>query len=109
MDSNTGENRPINKGQFVKGDKRINRKGRPKNFDMLRTLAIIIANEPMGEGDNRMTQVENIIRDWLKSHNFQKQKAALELAYGKVPESVNLNFDKPIIINWQEDDRTDNN
>lgn len=84
---------------FVKGDKRINRKGRPKNFDMLRTLTQAIASEAIDEEENgkRLTRVEKIVRDWLNSRNFQKQKAALELAYGKVPDALDITSQgKPI-------------
>ena len=34
---------PENLKPFVKGDKRINRNGRPKSFDALRRLAVFVA------------------------------------------------------------------
>ena len=81
-----------NKGKpFVPGDPRINRKGRPKTFNALRALAVQIATEainPANELD--MVKAEAIIRDWMSSTDFQKQKAALELAYGKVPDKTEI-------------------
>lgn len=85
--SNTGLNRRA--GQFVKGDKRINRKGRPRSFDALRALAQEIAKEDLvnAEGD-RITRVELILRDWAQSRNPILQKQFMEVAYGKVPDEI---------------------
>jgi hypothetical protein len=92
MDSNTGENRPPNKGQFIKGDPRINRKGRPKSFDALRELAQQIANEPIvsADGQTKMSRVEMVMRSWALSKNYQLQKAFIEIAYGKVPDNLDI-------------------
>jgi hypothetical protein len=97
-DSNTGENRPPNKGQFKTGDPRINRKGRPKSFDALRELAQQIANEPIisADGQTKMSRVEMVMRSWALSKNYQLQRAFIEIAYGKVPDngvSLNINLD----------------
>lgn len=77
---------------FVKGDPRASKGGKaPRKFNQLRHLAIQIATEaidPNGAVDT--TKVEAIIRDWMGSSDFQKQKAALELAYGKVPDKTEL-------------------
>ena len=82
---------PTGKGGFQERKHQINRKGRPKNFDSLRDLMIALTNEVVEEDDGtRRTRVEKIARDWLESRNFQKQKAALEVAFGKVPDEVNL-------------------
>lgn len=67
---------------FVKGDKRINRKGRPKSFDALRELAKQIANEPTDVG---YTRIELIMRSWSLSKDPRLQIAFMEYAYGKVP------------------------
>jgi len=76
---------------FYPGDPRINKKGRPKSFNALRALAVQIATEAVNPNKELdMTKVETIIRDWMSSPDFQKQKAALELAYGKVPDRTEL-------------------
>jgi len=51
--SNTGRNR----GHFTKGDPRINRNGRPKSFDGLRTLARQIALEFVAAAIRRWVDV----------------------------------------------------
>lgn len=71
---------------FVKGDKRINRKGRPKTFDALRALAQQIAHEETNiQG---VTVVEAILRQWAQSKNPQLQRQFIEVAYGKVPDVI---------------------
>ena len=91
MSSNTGEKR--GNGRFTKGDKRINRRGRPKNFDAFRTLALSIAAEAIDvktkDGVNvRMTRIEAILRQWCMSGNDKLQRAFVEIAYGKVPDTI---------------------
>ena len=73
-------------GTFTKGDKRINRKGRPKSFDGLRSLAQQIAHESSGN----MTRVELILRSWSLSKDPRLQMAFIEIAYGKVPQRTEL-------------------
>ena len=75
---------------FVPGDPRINRKGRPKSFNTLRALTKQIAIEAISDNELDMSRVEAIIRDWMGSPDFNKQKAALELAYGKVPDKTEI-------------------
>jgi hypothetical protein len=78
---------------FVSGDKRINRKGRPKSFDALSELAKEIAAEralkPNGEPvlyhGKPMTITEFVLRSWASSTDFRKQNAFMEIAFGKVP------------------------
>jgi len=85
-------NRP---GTFKKGDPRINRKGRPKNFDALRELALQIAHEEAIDAQTKkcavingkkVTVAEAILRKWASSGNHQLQKAFMEIAFGKVPD-----------------------
>lgn len=88
------KNRP---GTFKKGDPRINRKGRPKSFDALRELALQIGHEEAKKGDKcivingrKVTITEQILRQWATSRNPILQKAFIEIAYGKVPDRVEL-------------------
>ncbi len=87
---------------FVKGDVRINRKGRPKNFDALRSLAKMIANEKVQtkDGLTAMSRVELILRQWATSGIWQLQKQFMEVAYGKVKDEIELSGPdgKPIQI-----------
>ena len=71
---------------FVKGDKRINRKGRPKSFDAARALAQSIAHEEItnSKGDTD-TVTEAILRQWAASKDPRLQMYFFEVAYGKVP------------------------
>jgi len=100
---------------FVKGDKRINRRGRPKTFDAMRTLAISIANEiapdkngnpavvaiPALDGAGRehiLTVAESILRSWANSRKPELQKAFVEIAFGKVPQQVDVKGDAAITL-----------
>lgn len=105
---------------FVKGDPRCWRKGRPKSFDALRALAqevlaeasvtskdgdksrlILIRIPLMRDGkpvvdekgepvmiDHYATNAEMIVRQMMK--DGRRQAAILEIAYGKVPQAVEL-------------------
>ena len=86
-----------NKTSFTKNDPRINRNGRPKSFDALRTLAQQIAHETAKAGGSdvvidghKVTVTEAVLRQWFQSKDFQKQRAAMEIAFGKVPTPVDL-------------------
>lgn len=90
--SNTAPNSAPGK-PFVKGDPRINRKGRPKSFDALRELAQEIAHEVAQSGGqdliidgHKVTNAEAVLRKWLVSGNPQLQRAFMEIAFGKVPD-----------------------
>jgi hypothetical protein len=94
---------PSPENRFKKGDPRIWRKGRPKSFDAFRELSIAIANEEAkGKSEDgksgkcviinghKATIAEMVVRQWFMSGNFQKQLAAIQYAYGKVPDDINL-------------------
>lgn len=68
---------------FKKGDKRINRKGRPKDFAGVRQLAQTIAHEDISDG---MTVTEAILRKWAGSKDPRLQLQFMEVAFGKVPQ-----------------------
>lgn len=86
---------------FVKGDPRINRKGRPKTFDKLRSLAQMIAVEDGITTDEKvLSNVEVILRGMMKAD----PKLFLEIAYGKVPNPIELTGKNggAIIVNWDD-------
>lgn len=90
------------KGQFKKGDPRINRSGRPKSFDAFRELAREIAHEEARTRDNKplvidghiVTTAEAILRTWATSSNAVLQQAFIAYAFGKVPDTHILNGDE---------------
>ena len=81
------------KGQFTKGDKRINRDGRPANAASLSALARRIAHEPalkkdgspvIGQDGKPMTKIEVILSQWAQ--NPKQQADFVERGFGKVPQ-----------------------
>ena len=86
---------------FVKGDPRINRKGRPKSFDGLRSLAQEIAHEAAKQSKEQGGQpvvidghivsiTEAIMRSWAMSKDPRLQQKFIEVAYGQVPSVTRL-------------------
>lgn len=95
ISSNTAtnsKNKPRGK-PFAKGDTRINRHGRPKNHDELRALIQRVAGESM-ENKPEWTRIEVMIRQMLISHSPADRVQLLEHGFGKVPQDVNVNFQK---------------
>jgi hypothetical protein len=102
-----GPGKPENLKPFAKGpDPRRWTKGRPNSFDALSELTRAIAHEVATKKGGEKVEIdghlvtitEAVLRQWLQSGEFQKQKAALEIAYGKVPDRVDLGSspDKPL-------------
>ena len=90
-------------GTFQSGDPRINRKGRPKSFDGLRELAQLIGHEAVSVGDKKLTVTEAILRQWAQSKNPILQRAFIEIAFGKVPDKVDLSGNLRLVIDWDDD------
>ena len=93
------KSRRANLRPFTTGDVRINRHGRPKNFDAFRRLAQAIAHEPDPENPS-MTTVEAILRSWAMSKEPTLQKAFVEYAFGKVPDKLETTGleSKPVLV-----------
>lgn len=91
---------------FVAGDPRINRKGRPRSFDALRELAQQIAHEPtqIVVDGHKVTVAEAILRQWAQSKNPQLQRAFIEVAFGKVPDKLDVDLSGRIIVDWDAND-----
>lgn len=79
---------------FTKGDSRINRKGRPKitqTFRDMREVALKIAEETITtKTGDKMPVIEAILRQWATSKVPILQKGFVEIAYGKVPDQMEL-------------------
>jgi hypothetical protein len=50
-----------------------------------------------------------VLRQWFQSKDFQKQRAAMEIAFGKVPQALEVSGPRqgPIVVRWDETSDTD--
>jgi len=93
---NAGQNRKP--GTFVKGDARINRKGRPRTFDAVRKLAVKIAGEQADE--NEVSRVVLMLREMARSDNPSDRALFLAYAYGKPKEEVEQSGEVKVVIEY---------
>ena len=92
-------NNPTGKGGFQERRHQINRKGRPKSFDQLRILAQQLSHEIVKTPDGqRFTVTEAILRQWAQSKVPILQKQFIEIAFGKIPDNMELSQKGEIII-----------
>lgn len=96
-------------GKFIKGDPRINRKGRPKTFDQVRALFQSVAYETVQiEQDGQLrdmvidnhivTRVEAIAREWAASGDPKLQIAFMVWSFGKPPDEVKVKAEGRLTI-----------
>jgi len=85
---------------FSKGDKRINRLGRPASFDQLRKLAQSIAVEVVEtKAGEKITVVDAIMRTWAQSKDPRLVQAFIGYAYGKIPDVIQGDHEGgPVVI-----------
>jgi hypothetical protein len=98
ISSNTAEIQQKKKPRgkpFVRGDERINKKGKPKSFDQLRKLAVMVASELDESGESRAIE---ILRDWARSKDAKKQELFMHYAYGKPKDELDLNVKEPVTL-----------
>jgi hypothetical protein len=84
--------KPVIGRPFRTGDRRINRRGRPRNFDALRELCQKVCHEKVTLDDEVLTRLEVILRDWASSKDAQKQIALVQYGYGKPVDKIETNL-----------------
>ena len=101
----TAENskaKPVIGRPFRTGDRRVNRRGRPRNFDALRELCQKVCHEKITLDGEVMTRLEVILRDWSASKDVQKQIALVQYGYGKPVDKIETNGleNKTLILHY---------
>ena len=72
----------------------INRKGRPKDFDQLRSLVQELLGEKItvrkGGQSTKLTRLENLILEMIAAKQAAEHTTVLQYGFGKVPDTVDI-------------------
>jgi hypothetical protein len=95
MSTGRGKIKPEDGVPFVAGDKRINRKGRPRKLPNLDKLLIVVLGENVN-GEQALKSILIALRKKATSGDVRATELLLDRAYGKLKQStdVSLDFDK---------------
>jgi hypothetical protein len=78
------------KGKDAEIDTRINRLGRPKNFDMVRQLAQEIAGEELDPKNPAVTRIVAMLRLMTSSNNHADRELFLAYAVGRPKDVIDI-------------------
>jgi hypothetical protein len=90
---NNGNLKPFTKGKDI----RRNTKGRPKDFDAVRALALKILKEKVSDTDG-MAKVEKILRDLYTD----APEKLLMYGFGKIPDQVITDGITHIFVSYEK-------
>ena len=85
---------------FTKADPRINRAGRPRDFDAVRDLVQEFLAEPVTKNRTRLRR----LFERMEQSTAGRTKL-LEYAYGKVPQPITGKDEEPLTLNivgWED-------
>lgn len=89
-------------GQFRRGDRRINKGGKPKSFQAFRVICQRVLSELTTvdvEGRKRaITRAEKLARDWADSKEPTLQRALAEYAFGRVPDKLDVDLGERTVL-----------
>jgi hypothetical protein len=91
---------------FVKGDSRINRKGRIDNFVKFRKLAQKIGNEPLTESEEIV--FSDLLRKLARSRNPADKALFLAYAVGKPKDEVEHSGEAKVelVVKYADDSKS---
>jgi hypothetical protein len=89
---------PTGKGGFQERKHHINKKGRPRSFDTLRGLTLDMFSRPAKDDNGSpiviegkpVTMIEFVIWKMIRSKDPHEIIYAVQVAYGKVPDKLEL-------------------